>query len=149
MKGFNYRMDGIQGAILGVKLKHLDHWIDARRSHARMYGRLLADTAVCTPRERAGARHVYQQYSVRLSQRDSWRTHLGEIGIQTAVHYPIPVHLQPAYRDLGYDAGDFPISETVAQEILSVPMFPEMTRTQIETVAGALRAGLPAGIATA
>ena len=148
MKGFNYRMDGIQGAILRVKLKHLDDWIDARRNHARMYGQLLADTAICTPRERAGVRHVYQQYSVRLSQRDSWRTHLGEIGIQTAIHYPIPVHLQPAYRDLGYGTGDFPISETVAQEILSIPIFPEMTPTQIETVAGALRAGLPAGIAT-
>ena len=149
MKGFNYRMDGIQGAILGVKLKHLDRWIDARRSHAAVYGRLLADTAISTPRERAGVRHVYQQYSVRVSQRDTWRTHLGEIGIQTAIHYPIPVHLQPAYHDLGYGAGDFPISEAVAQEILSIPIFPEMTPTQIETVAGALRAGLPAGIATA
>jgi dTDP-4-amino-4,6-dideoxygalactose transaminase len=141
-------MDGIQGAILRVKLKHLDDWIDARRNHARMYGQLLADTAINTPRERAGVRHVYQQYSVRLSQRDAWRAHLGEMGIHTAIHYPIPVHLQPAYRDLGYRTGDFPISETVAQEILSIPIFPEMTTTQIETVAGALRAGLPAGIAT-
>jgi dTDP-4-amino-4,6-dideoxygalactose transaminase len=149
MKAFNYRMDGIQGAILGAKLKHLDRWIDARRSHARLYGQLFAHTAIRTPHERAGTRHVYQQYSVRLPHRESWRTHLGEIGIQTAVHYPIPVHLQPAYRDLGYAAGDFPISETVAQEILSIPIFPEMTATQIETVAGALRAGLPAGIATA
>jgi dTDP-4-amino-4,6-dideoxygalactose transaminase len=149
MKAFNYRMDGIQGAILGVKLKHLDRWIDARRNHARVYGQLLADTAIRTPRERAGTRHVYQQYSVRLSQRDSWRTHLGEIGIQTAIHYPIPVHLQPAYGDLEYAVGDFPISETVAQEILSLPIFPEMTSAQIEFVAGALRAGLPAGIATA
>ena len=145
IKGFNYRMDGMQGAILAVKLKHLEQRIEARRSHAAMYGRLLADTAIATPRERRGVRHVYQAYSVRVIQRDGWRAHLHENEIQTAIHYPIPAHLQPAYRDLGYNAGDFPVAETVAREILSLPLFPTMTSAQIETVAGVLRAGLPAG----
>ena len=145
VKGFNYRMDGIQGAILAVKLQHLEQRIEARRSHAAMYGRLLADTAIATPRERRGVRHVYQAYSVRVIQRDGWRAHLHENEIQTAIHYPIPAHLQPAYRDLGYNAGDFPVAETVAREILSLPLFPTMTPAQIETVAGVLRAGLPAG----
>ncbi|HEY5616568.1 MAG TPA: DegT/DnrJ/EryC1/StrS family aminotransferase [Vicinamibacterales bacterium] len=147
IRGFNYRMDGIQGAILGVKLKYLERWIDARRGHARTYGRLLSATDVRTPRERQGARHVYHAYSVRLHQRDAWRARLTDNQIQTAVHYPIPVHLQHAYRDLGYNAGDFPVAETVAQEILSIPVFPEITSTQIETVAGVLRAGLTASVA--
>ena len=102
MKGFNYRMDGIQGAILRVKLKHLDDWIDARRNHARMCMDSYSPTRLSAHRASGPGCATYQQYSVRLSQRDSWRTHLGEIGIQTAIHYPIPVHLQPAYRDLGY-----------------------------------------------
>lgn len=144
MRGFNYRMDGIQGAILGVKLKYLDRWIDARRSHARSYGQLLTDTSVVIPRERPGVRHVYQTYSVRVSQRESWRARLSDNQIQTAVHYPIPIHLQPAYRDLGHNVGDFPVSEAVAGQILSLPIFPAMTSDQIEAVAGTLRAGLPA-----
>ena len=145
IKGFNYRMDALQGAVLGVKLKHLERWIEARRSHARLYGELLSDTDIHIPRERPGVRHVYYAYSVRLSQRDAWRAHLTDHEIQTAVHYPIPVHLQRAYRDLGYGAGDFPNAEHVAQEILSIPIFPEMATDQIETVADVLRAGLPAG----
>jgi dTDP-4-amino-4,6-dideoxygalactose transaminase len=145
LKGFNYRMDGIQGAILGVKLKHLEQRIEARRSHASLYARLLAETRIDTPRERRGARHVYHAYSVRVAQRDVWRAHLHDNGIQTAIHYPIPAHLQPGYRDLGYTAGDFPVAETVAREILSLPLFPTMTVAQVERVAGVLRAGLPAG----
>jgi dTDP-4-amino-4,6-dideoxygalactose transaminase len=144
MRGFNYRMVGIQGAILGVKLKYLERWIAARRSHARTYGQQLADTSVIIPRERPGVRHVYQAYSVRMPQRDSWRARLSDHGIQTAIHYPIPIHLQPAYLDLGYKVGDFPVAEAVAGEILSLPIFPAMTSSQIETVAGTLRAGLPA-----
>jgi dTDP-4-amino-4,6-dideoxygalactose transaminase len=146
LRAFNYRMDGLQGAILGVKLGQLERWIAARRSHAAMYSQLLDDTAIHIPRERPGVRHVYHAYSIRVSHRDAWRAHLGDNGIQTAVHYPIPVHLQPAYRDLGYAAGDFPVSERVSQEILSIPLFPEMTPSQIESVASVLRAGLPAGV---
>ena len=142
LRGFNYRMDGIQGAILGVKLKHLERWTEARRAHAAMYDRLLAGTAARTPRTRPGVRHVYQAYSVRLPERDRWRARLTELQIQTGVHYPVPIHLQPAYRDLGYNAGDFPVAETVAQEILSVPLFAELTAAQVEAVAGAIKAGL-------
>jgi dTDP-4-amino-4,6-dideoxygalactose transaminase len=145
LKAFNYRMDGVQGAVLGVKLPHLEAWTDARRRHAVEYARHLADTAAGLPVERAGARHVYHVYVVRLAERDAWRARLAEAGVQTGVHYPIPVHLQPAYRDLGYHAGDFPVSERVAGEVLSLPMFPELTTEQIGVVAGVLRAGVPAG----
>ena len=148
IRGFNYRMDGIQGAVLGVKLRHLERWTEARRRLAAAYGRLLTGTVARTPRERPGVRHVYHVYAVRLPRRDGWRARLAEKGIQTGVHYPIPVHLQPAYRDLGYKAGDFPVAEAVACEVLSLPLFPEMTDTQLEEVSGVLRAGLPAGVAT-
>jgi dTDP-4-amino-4,6-dideoxygalactose transaminase len=144
IRGFNYRMDGIQGAVLGVKLRHLERWTDARRKLAANYGRLLSGTGVRTPAERPGARHVYHLYAVRLRRRDAWRAHLLQQGIQTGMHYPIPVHLQPAYRDLGYTAGDFPVAETAAGEVLSLPLFPEMTEAQQEEVCGVLRADLPA-----
>ena len=147
IRGFNYRMDGIQGAVLGVKLRHLERWTEARRRLAATYGRLLAGTAARTPRERPGVRHVYHVYAVRLPQRDAWRARLLEMGIQTGVHYPVPVHLQPAYRDLGYEAGDFPVAEAVAREVLSLPLFPEMTDAQLEEVCGVLRSGLPADVA--
>lgn len=144
-KAFNYRMDGVQGAVLGVKLPHLETWTEARRRNAAQYARQLEDAPAALPVERAGARHVYHVYVVRLAQRDAWRAALTEAGVQTGVHYPIPVHLQPAYRDLGYHAGDFPVSERVAGEVLSLPMFPELTTEQIATIAGVLRAGVPAG----
>jgi dTDP-4-amino-4,6-dideoxygalactose transaminase len=144
-KAFNYRMDGVQGAVLGVKLRHLDAWTDARRRNAAEYTRQLAGTPAIVPVERAGCRHVYHLYPVRLPQRDAWRAAFTEAGVQTGVHYPMPVHLQPAYRDLGYKAGDFPVSEAVSHEILSLPMFPELTAAQIGTVAGMLKAGLPTG----
>jgi dTDP-4-amino-4,6-dideoxygalactose transaminase len=143
IRGFNYRMDGIQGAVLGVKLRHLERWTEARRTLAANYDRLLRGTGVGTPVERPGARHVYHVYAVRLRQRDAWRAHLLQRGIQTGVHYPIPVHLQPAYRDLGYVEGDFPVAEAVSGEVLSLPLFPEMTDAQQEEVCGVLRAGLP------
>jgi dTDP-4-amino-4,6-dideoxygalactose transaminase len=144
-RGFNYRMDGMQGAILGVKLRYLEAWTEARRRNAAEYGRQLADTAVRLPRERPDARHVYHLYVVRLPQRDAWRDRLTAAGVQTGVHYPIPVHLQPAYRDLGYSVGDFPSSEHASTEVLSLPMFPELTADQIKEVASALSAhvGVP------
>ena len=137
-RGFNYRMDGVQGAILGVKLRHLEAWTEARRRNAAEYGRRLAETTVNVLRERRDVRHVYHLYVVRLPQRDGWRDRLTEAGVQTGVHYPIPVHLQPAYRDLGYAAGDFPICEEASREVLSLPMFPELTDAQIAEVAHAL-----------
>jgi len=143
-RAFNYRMDGVQGAVLGVKLRHLEAWTELRRQHAGEYARRLAGTPARLPIERPGSRHVYHLYVVRLQDRDVWRAQLSEAGVQTGVHYPIPVHLQPAYRDLGYTAGDFPVSEQVATEVLSLPMFPELTSGQIDEVAGLLRARVPA-----
>lgn len=137
-RGFNYRMDGVQGAILGVKLRYLEAWTEARRRNAAEYARQLADTSVTLPRERDEVRHVYHVYVVRLQQRDAWRDRLTEAGVQTGVHYPIPVHLQPAYRDLGYSAGAFPVSERASAEVLSLPMFPELTHAQIKEIALAL-----------
>jgi dTDP-4-amino-4,6-dideoxygalactose transaminase len=134
---------GIQGAILGVKLRHLEAWTEARRDRAAAYGRLLG-RRLSLPVERPDARHVYHVFAVRLPGRDGWRAKLTEAGVQTGVHYPIPVHLQPAYRDLGYHSGDFPVSEAAAGEVLSLPMFPELTDAQIDTVARALGAGATA-----
>ena len=148
IRGFNYRMDGIQGAVLGVKLKHLERWTDMRIAHAHRYTRLLSGTAVLPPRERDGVRHVYQAYSVRVPQRDAWRARLSQKEIQTAIHYPVPMHLQPAYRDLGYREGAFPVAEAVARDILSLPLFPEMTTDQVSAVTGVLTAGLPTGVAS-
>ena len=138
-RGFNYRMEGIQGAILGVKLNYLDEWTTARRDRARRYARQLADSAALAPTERPGSRHVYHAYVVRLPDRDRWRASLTSAGVQTGVHYPIPVHLQPAYRDLGHTAGDFPVAEKAATEVLSLPIFPELTDDQIDTIAELLR----------
>jgi dTDP-4-amino-4,6-dideoxygalactose transaminase len=138
LKGFNYRMDGIQGAILRVKLRHLEAWTEARRARAADYRRAFAGSEVSTPVEVEGCRHVYHVYAVRLRNRDATRAQLQAKGIQTGVHYPIPVHLQPAYRDLGYEAGAFPVAERIGGEVLSLPMFPEMTMAQVEEVAGAV-----------
>ena len=146
VKGFNYRMDGIQGAVLRVKLRHLEAWTGARRARAAEYARAFAGSGIATPVERPDCRHVYHVYAVRLSQRDSTRAALQAAGIQTGVHYPIPIHLQPAHADLGYGRGDFPVSEQAASQVLSLPMFPEMTVEQVEQVAAAVLAAerLPA-----
>ncbi len=139
LKGFNYRMDGIQGAVLRVKLRHLERWTEARRSHARRYSALLARSrTVATPVEVAGRRHVYHIYAVRTADRDELQRSLQAEGIHTGLHYPIPVHLQVAHRDLGYRKGDFPVSEAAANEVLSLPMFPELTEHQIEQVVAAV-----------
>jgi len=139
VKGFNYRMDGIQGAILRVKLRHLDAWTEARRAHAGRYMRALAGSSRARPpAELVGRRHVYHVYAVRTPERDRLRRSLEEAGIQTGLHYPVPVHLQRAHADLGHRAGDFPVSEAAAREMLSLPIFPEMTAQQIAAVVGAM-----------
>jgi dTDP-4-amino-4,6-dideoxygalactose transaminase len=145
VKGFNYRMDGIQGAILRVKLRHLEAWTEARRARAAQYAQAFAASGVNTPIERPDCRHVYHVYAVRLSHRDATRAALQASGIQTGVHYPIPIHLQPAHADLGYQPGDFPASEAAASQVLSLPMFPELTTAQIETVARAVVAAERSG----
>ena len=138
LKGFNYRMDGIQGAVLRVKLRHLEAWTEKRRQVARWYAEALNPESVRLPKERPGCRHVYHVYVVRSDDRDGLRDALATQGIQTGVHYPIPVHLQPAHLDLGYHVGDFPVAEAVAREVLSLPIYPELTREQVQTVAAAV-----------
>jgi len=138
LKGYNYRMEGIQGAILRVKLRHLEKWTEARRACAARYNELLADSGARLPREVSGNRHVYHIYAIRVPQRDKFQGALTAKGVQTGIHYPIPVHLQPAYADLGHKAGDFPHAEAASNEVLSLPLFAELTVTQQETVSRAV-----------
>jgi dTDP-4-amino-4,6-dideoxygalactose transaminase len=138
LKGFNHRMDGIQGALLGVKLPHLDAWTEARRRHAARYDALLAGSGVRIPAPCPDGRHVHHVYAVELPDRDAVRRRLAEAGIATGAHYPVPVHLQPAYADLGYRRGDFPIAERFAERTLSLPMYPELSADQIARVAKVL-----------
>ena len=137
--GFNYRMDGIQGAILRVKLRHLERWTEGRRAVAREYTRLLGNSGVTTPAEQEWARHVYHVYAIRSKQRDALNEYLNGKGIQTGIHYPIPVHLQKAYAEPYYGVGSFPVSEEVASQVLSLPIYPELTSEQLATVADAVR----------
>ena len=139
LKGFNYRMDGIQGAILGVKMKYIESWTNARRSRAAIYARTLADVPMQLPKERPGSRHVYHVYAVRTPERQRIHAALLEQGIHAGIHYPIPVHLQPAHADLGYKKGDFPVAERIAGEVLSLPMFPELSEEQIGEIAATVR----------
>jgi dTDP-4-amino-4,6-dideoxygalactose transaminase len=138
LKGYNYRMEGLQGAILRVKLRHLDGWTDRRRSRAVEYNRFLQNSDVERPREMPYARHVYHIYAVRTRDRTELQRTLTSHGVQTGIHYPIPVHLQEAYRDLGYVAGDFPHTERAANEVLSLPMYPELSNNQVELVSAAV-----------
>lgn len=142
LKGYNYRMDGLQGAILRVKLRHLEAWTEARRNHAARYDELLAETGVKTPVTMPYGYHVYHIYAVRVQQRDILQQVLQEQGIQTGIHYPIPVHLQEAYGDLGYRHGDFPRAESVANQVLSLPMYAELSEQQLKIVSAAMSEGI-------
>jgi len=142
LQGYNYRMEAFQGAILRIKLRYLEEWTEARRAHAIQYNELLKASTVQTPREIDSCRHVYHIYSVRSPHRDELQKALHCRAIQTGIHYPIPVHLQPAYAHLGYGVGSFPVSEKVAQEVLSLPMYAELTEEQIVTVSTAVKEGL-------
>jgi dTDP-4-amino-4,6-dideoxygalactose transaminase len=135
---FNHRMDTLQAAVLRVKLGHLPGWIEARRRNAAMYTELLAGSHVLTPLETPGATHVYHLYVVQSSQRDALQAYLREQGIGTAIHYPIPIHLQPFYAGDGFRRGQFPVTERVCDVVLSLPMFPEMTAEQVQYVAGSV-----------
>ncbi len=140
LRGYNYRMEGFQGAILRVKLRHLEQWTEARRAIARQYNELLADCGVVeTPKEMSWARHVYHVYTLRTDDRNALQAALLAEGIQTGVHYAIPVHLQPAYADLGYSTGTFPQSEKAARQVLCLPMHPELSRNKVEEVAAAVK----------
>ena len=139
LAGYNYRMEGMQGAILRVKLRYLEKWTEARRAHAARYRDLLAGCAATLPTEAEWARHVYHVYAVRTPDREGLMKSLAEQGIQTAIHYPVPVHLQPAYADPAYGKGSLPVTEQAAGEVVSLPMFPEMTAAHENAVGAALR----------
>jgi dTDP-4-amino-4,6-dideoxygalactose transaminase len=139
LHGFNFRMDAIQAAILRVKLEHLDAWTEARRSVARLYDGLLRDSGVGVPARLEAERQVYHVYAITHRARDSIRQALTSRGVSTGFHYPIPVHLQPAYAGLGYRLGDFPVAERFASETLSLPIYPELTRDQIEHICAGVR----------
>ena len=138
LKGYNYRLEGIQGAILRVKLRYLEGWTEARRAAAGRYGTLLAGSGIPLPEAAPNVRHVYHIYAIRTQNRAALQEALQSRGIQTGIHYPTPVHLLPAYEDLGYRAGQFPHSEKAADEVLSLPMYPELTAAMQEEVAAAL-----------
>ncbi|HEY4301496.1 MAG TPA: DegT/DnrJ/EryC1/StrS family aminotransferase [Candidatus Didemnitutus sp.] len=143
--GWNARMDGLQGAVLRVKLKYLDRANDGRRRAAALYQKQLAGTPALTlPVEAPYARHNYHVYALRVANRDELIQKLGEKGIGTGIHYPVPVHLQNAYANLGHKKGDFPVSELCGDTFLSLPMFPELSDAQIETVTTELKALLAA-----
>lgn len=133
--GYNYRMEGFQGAVLCVKLKHLQKWNAGRRRVAKRYAELLADTPLQLPREAAGCDSAWHLYTVRHPRRDELKKFLDDNGVGNAVHYPIPLHLQKAYASLGHKPGDFPAAEKAAREVLSLPIFPELTDKQIQRVA--------------
>lgn len=137
--GYNYRMEAIQGAVLGVKLRHLEDWNAARRKHAESYSRELADAGLRLLEVPAGCTSVYHIFPLFTERRDQLRAHLHAAGVSTGVHYPIPVHLQPGYRDLGYNAGDLPQTERVCHEVLSLPMYPELANETVTQIADSVR----------
>jgi dTDP-4-amino-4,6-dideoxygalactose transaminase len=138
LKGFNYRLDGVQGAVLRVKMAHIETWTEARRTAASRYDRLLERSKVTVPAQLPERRHVYHVYAIRTHDRAGLQAHLTERGIGTGIHYPVPVHLQQAFADLGYRRGDFPFAEAAADQVLSLPLFPEITPEQQERVAAAI-----------
>src|SRR5271166_3039524 len=139
LHGFNFRMEGFQGAILRVKLRHLERWTETRRAVVGQYDKLLANAGVETPVEMPWARHVYHVYTLRTDDRDGLQAALQSEGIQTGIHYPVPAHLQPAYADLGYGRGAFPRSEQAAEQVLSLPLYPELSSQAVAEVAGAVK----------
>ena len=139
IKGYNFRMEAVQAAILRVKLRHLEDWTANRRARAALYGGFLSAAPVVLPLEKPGNRHVYHIYAIRTGHRVELIQLLQAAGIRTGIHYPYPVHLLPAYANLGYRAGDFPNSEAAAKQELSLPMFPELTDIEIDSVARIVR----------
>ena len=134
-RGYNRRLDTLQAAVLRIKLTHLEEWNDARRQHAKTYCRLLGQTGIGVPRAAAHSESVWHLYVIQTDQRDAVKEYLASRGIGVGIHYPIPIHLQPAYRDLGYRPGDFPVTEECARRILSLPMYAELTPEIINRVA--------------
>ena len=141
LKGWNFRLDNIQAAILNIKLKFLAEWSTSRYNAAQEYSKQLSvlDNKVKTPMEMPNTTHVYHLYVIRVEERDELQKYLQEKGVATGIHYPIPFHLLPAYSDLDYKKGDFPVTEQIADEILSLPMYPEITPEQIAYVVSCIK----------
>jgi dTDP-4-amino-4,6-dideoxygalactose transaminase len=137
--GLNGRLDEIQAVVLRAKLPHLAEWNEKRREHARLYSQLLKGTPAIIPTERSGNTPVYHLYVIRTQKRDELQAFLKEKGVFTGIHYPVPVHLQKSMEFLGYKQGDFPVTERVVTEILSLPMFAELNDDEIKYVAGSVR----------
>ncbi len=142
IKGYNSRLDTLQAVVLSAKLKYLDQWNSMRKKVAAVYAGELAGSGVITPKTAGDREHVYQTYAVRIKNRDKVMEALKAKGVSSLIHYPIPLHMQEAYRDAGCKAGDFPVGEKVANEILSLPMFPHMTESQVKEVAAAVKGAL-------
>jgi dTDP-4-amino-4,6-dideoxygalactose transaminase len=148
IEGYNGRLDAIQAGFLGVKLRHLRSWNQKRREHALRYHQLLSELSdsVSIPREAEWTRGVYHLYVVRVQDREALQAFLAETGIGTGIHYPIPLHLQKAYSHLGYRKGDFPVTERVAAEIVSLPMFPQLQPAQQDHVVQKLKEFVASGV---
>ena len=135
MFGFKSRLDNLQAAVLNFKLAYLDKWNAKRRENAKKYSELLSGIEnVKLPKERSYGVHVYHLYVIECVKRDAMKSYLEKNGIETGIHYPIPIHLQRPYRDMGYKKGDFPITEEKVTSILSLPMFPELREEEIDYV---------------
>jgi dTDP-4-amino-4,6-dideoxygalactose transaminase len=140
IEGHNYRMEELQGAVLNVKMKYIEKWTNGRRYVAKRYRELLKDVKdLKLPVEMPYAKHVYHLFEIRVPDREKLAKYLTEKGIDTGLHYPMPLHLQAAYKYRGYREGDFPVAEKCCREILSIPVFPEMNDVQIEYVAKSIR----------
>ncbi|MHB0912521.1 MAG: DegT/DnrJ/EryC1/StrS family aminotransferase [Armatimonadota bacterium] len=139
MVGYCSRLDELQAAILRVKLPHLDAWTEARRGNAEAYRRLLSDLPIIFPQEDPTGRHAYHQFTIRCSERDALREHLGSNDVSSGIYYPNPLHLETAYAHLGYSPGDLPEAERACREVLSLPVFPEMSAEQLAHVAASVR----------
>ena len=139
LEGYNYRMDAIQGAILRVKLRQIESWTEARRTRARLYTQMLADAPLAVPREALGRRHVWHIFAVRTDRREELQQFLKSEGVETGLHYPVPVHLQPAYADLGHQPGDFPEAEAAANSVLSLQLYPELSLREVEIISDLVR----------
>jgi len=137
--GYNYRMDSFQAAVLSIKLKHLDTWNTARSERARYYSRLLKESSYKLPAYVSDSECVWHCYVIETPQRDRVCSALQDAGIQTAVHYPVPVHLQKPYAHLGYQPGDLPVTEALCEQCLSLPIYPELSKEKISRVASVLR----------
>jgi dTDP-4-amino-4,6-dideoxygalactose transaminase len=141
--GFNSRLDELQAAILRVKFKHIDEYNAKRGNNARLYSKYLTAPGIGLPSEQTGTKHVYHQYTIRVRNRDAVKQKL-DAGNKTSsmIYYPVPLHLQIAYKDLGMKSGSLPVAEQAAHEVLSLPMYPELTEEQIKTVADAVTSAL-------